>query len=97
MERGTLGFASYTQWRFKFKCCFYEAAALSSTCCVHGRCWEVGVWFVPCALVSVPSTPVGDFGEGLLRSKQLCLSLCVGQVCARPCIYRWSAGEAAAC
>lgn len=35
------------------------------------------MWFVPCALVSVPSTPLGDFGAGLLRSKQLCLSLCV--------------------
>lgn len=34
---------------------------------------------VPGALVSVPR---GDSGAGHLRSKQLCLSLCVGQACA---------------
>lgn len=52
---------------------------LSRPSCVAAGRWEVGVGCVPGALVSVPQ---GDSGAGHLRSKQLCLSLCVGQACA---------------
>lgn len=43
------------RWRFKFKFSCSQTT-LSSNGCVVGGCRELDVWFVSCALVSVPST-----------------------------------------